>query len=435
MKNLIKILLPLFLLTFSFTSCLDEDFDQPSTTGRVPDLTVTTTIAELKAMHTMGSIENIQEELVIKGTVVADDFSGNWHRSMVIQDETSGITVLINQVEAYFSYPVGREVYIKLNGLSLGDYNNLIQLGVYNPYTKKVEEISELADHLFKSVKREVPAPKVVKPGEFELNDVSTLVKLEGVVFSQTGVTYADAAGLNAVNLTIENCDGNTTVVRTSGYANFAGTAVPEGRGDLTGILSIYNFNALQQSDFQLLIRDLDDVQLNGPRNCPAETFLDEDFETGANNVDVALAGWTNIAIRGSRVWRFQTFNNNVYCQATAFNDPAAEMETWLISPLVNLDVPKVLTFETAKAFWTHDGLSVWISTDFTGNQANATWQPLSATIAKQTDADNAWIASGDIDLTPLTGSTVAIAFKYVGSNSAGKTTSFRIDNVVVKNK
>ena len=433
MKNLAKLFLPLFLLAISFTSCLDEDFDQPPTTGRVPDLTVTTTIAELKAMHTMGSLTDIKEDLVIKGTVVADDFSGNWYRSMVIQDETSGITVLIDQVEAYFSYPTGREVYIKLQGLTLSDYNNLIQLGVYNPYTKEVEEISELSDHLFKSVKREVPEPKIVKPGQFKLEDVSTLVKLENVIFSQTGVTYADAAGQNSINLAIEDCDGNTTVVRTSGYASFAGALVPEGRGTLTGILSIYNFNALQQSDFQILIRDLDDLQLTGPRNCPAENFLQENFESGSNNADVAISGWTNIAVRGQRLWQFKLFDNNVYCQATAFNDSSPEMETWLISPLVNLDVPKVLTFETAKAFWTHNGLSVWISTNFTGNQAAATWQPLSATVAGQTDADHAWIPSGNIDLTPLTGSTIAIAFKYVGSNSAGQTASYRIDNVVVK--
>jgi hypothetical protein len=433
MKVLTKLCIPFFLLAFAFTSCLDEDFDQPPTTGNVPDLEVTTTISELKAMHAMGSLTNIDEDLVIKGTVVADDFTGNWYRSMVIQDETSGITVLIDQVEAYFIYPVGREVFIKLKGLTMSDYNNLIQLGVYNPATKEVEEISTLADHVFKSVKREVPAPKVVKPGEFQLEDVSTLVKLENVVFSQSGVTFADAAGQNSINLTLEDCEGRTATVRTSGFASFAGELVPEGRGSLTGILSIYNFNALQQSDFQILIRSLDDLEMDGNRSCPAANFLQEDFESGSNNMDVALSGWTNVAVRGTRRWQFKLFDNNLYCQATAYNDSSPEMEAWLITPLVNLDKPKTLSFETAKAFWTHDALSVWISTDFTGNQASATWQLLNATLPGQNSADHAFISSGNIDLSPLTGQTVAIAFKYVGKNSAGQTSSYRIDNVVVK--
>ncbi len=433
MKNLSKSLLLLFLISISFASCLDEKFDQPPTTGQVPDLEVTTTIADLKAMHTMGAITNINEDLVIKGIVVADDFSGNWHLSMVIQDETSGITVLINQVEAYFSYPVGREVYIKLRGLAMSDYNNLIQLGAYNANTKAVETISELADHIYKSVKRSVPEPQLVKLGQFKLEDVSTLVRVEDVIFSQTGVTYADALGRNSVNLTIEDCDGNSTIVRTSGYANFADLVVPEGRGSLTGILSIYNFNALQQSDFQFLIRDIDDVQLYGPRSCPAETSLHEDFESGVNNADLVLPGWSNIAVRGARVWRFQVFDNNVYVQATAFNDTAPEMETWLITPLVYLDGPKTLSFETAKSFWTHNPISLWISTDFTGNQATATWQPLSATMASQSNTDNTFIASGNIDLSPLAGETIAVAFKYEGSNAQGKTTTYRVDNIQIK--
>ena len=433
MNSLTKIFLPLLLLVFTFRACLKGDFDQPPTTGSVPELNVTTTIAGLKAMHTMGSITKLDEDLVIKGTVVADDFSGNFYKTIVVQDETSGITVLIDLVEAYFYYPVGREVYIKLKGLAMSDYNNLIQLGNFNPALGEVEAISTLSDHLFKSVKKEPPAGKIVKPGAFKLEDVSTLVKLENVVFSQTGVTFADAAGLNSLNLAIEDCDGNTTVIRTSGYASFADRLVPEGRGSLTGILSVYNYNALGQEDFQILIRDLDDLEMDGSRSCPAANFLQEDFETGGNNQDVALSGWTNVAVRGQRRWQFKFFDNNIYCQATAYNDTAPEMEAWLITPLVNIDGPKTLSFETAKAFWTHNAMSVWISTDFSGNQATATWQPLNVTLPGQNDTDHVFISSGDIDLTPLTGKTVAIGFKYAGSNGAGQTTSYRIDNVSIQ--
>ena len=153
MKNLIKIFSILFVFSFCFHACVEEDFDQPPTTGEDPGLAATTTIAELVAMHTLGDgATEITDDLIIKGTVIADDFTGNWYRSFVIQDETGGVTVSIDQTESYFLYPIGREVHVKLRGLSLDDYNNLVQLGVYNPVTKELDDISDVTGHIFGGV-------------------------------------------------------------------------------------------------------------------------------------------------------------------------------------------------------------------------------------------------------------------------------------------
>lgn len=59
-----------------------------------------------------------------------------------------------------------------------------------------------------------------------------------------------------------------------------------------------------------------------------------------------------------------------------------------------------------------------------------ATWLPLTATLAGQSDADNEWIPSGDIDLSALVGQKVAIGFKYVASGPTGLTGTFRVDNI-----
>jgi hypothetical protein len=57
-----------------------------------------------------------------------------------------------------------------------------------------------------------------------------------------------------ALNLTIKNCSGNTISLRTSGYANFASIKVPNGKGKLVAVFSIFG-NAKQ-----LFIRDTADV-------------------------------------------------------------------------------------------------------------------------------------------------------------------------------
>ena len=437
MKKLIKSFFPFLAFALLFSACIEEDFDQPPTEGTDPGLTVTTTIAELKAMHTLGSFETITEDLVIKGVVAADDASGNWYRSFVLQDETGGITILIDIAESYVFYPRGREVYVKLKGLVLSDFNDLIQLGGYIASDGSLGEIVDVTQHLVKSVFRGAPEPKVKTIPQLTVDDVNTVIQLNDVYFLDTSGTYADAINQNSVNLDLSDCLDNTILVRTSGFADFANQPVAKGGGTFIGILGIY------RGDFQLLIRDLNDLDMEEERcanfdPCAGLTptvvsGVDEDFENGSNNATVEVAGWTNFAVKGSRLWQFKEFSGNVYCQATAYNDGSPEMETWLVTPGIELTSAKTLTFESAKAFWEHDGLSVWVSTDFVCDPTKATWQPLNAVLAGQSDADHAWIPSGDIDLSGLTGQTVFIGFKYVGSNNSGLTTSYRIDNVTIE--
>src|SRR5690606_23802819 len=58
----------------------------------------------------------------------------------------------------------------------------------------------------------------------------------------------------------VEDCAKRRLIVRTSGFASFAGTATPQGNGKLVGILSIF------RDDYQLMIRDVDDVDMPGER-------------------------------------------------------------------------------------------------------------------------------------------------------------------------
>ncbi|MBL7825411.1 MAG: OB-fold nucleic acid binding domain-containing protein, partial [Saprospiraceae bacterium] len=117
------------LLLFSFFSCVKTEFDQPPVGGDGKDVPVNTTIAELKTRHEVdGGYDLITEDLVIGGVVVMDDRSGNYYKTIVIQDSTGGIEVKFSNGFLYNRYPVGRKIYIKCKGLTLTDYNELIQL-------------------------------------------------------------------------------------------------------------------------------------------------------------------------------------------------------------------------------------------------------------------------------------------------------------------
>lgn len=417
MKNRLFFLPGLIALLgiFVFPACVDLEFDAPPPAPPC-EWEVTNTIAELKARYT-GSDWLINEPIIIEGVVVADDSSGNFYRALIIQDATAGIELRFSGTDLYNDYAMGRKVYVNCEGLLLSNYNGVLQLG----------EIQEalIENHICRGPKNQVVEPKVVTIADLNESLIHTLIRIEDIQFDDgsAGVTYADAVNLQTLNLTLAECSGeNTILLRTSGYSDIATAVTPTGSGSVTAIYSVF------QSDQQLFLRHVRDVDMPNPR-CDKGLF--ETFSGAASNEDISLAGWTNIAIKGTRLWRGGTFSGNSYAQATAYQDTNAEMETWLVTPPINLDNPKTLSFESAQAFFTHDGLSVLISTDFTGDVAAATWTPLSCNLATSSDNNYDWVASGPVDLSAFSG-TGHVAFRYTG-NKTNQTTTFRLDNVKVE--
>lgn len=67
-------------------------------------------------------------EVYIKGIVTSDDNEGNVYKSLFIQDETSGIELKLNN-NVGLRYKKGSWVYVRLNGLYLGNYRMMLSLG------------------------------------------------------------------------------------------------------------------------------------------------------------------------------------------------------------------------------------------------------------------------------------------------------------------
>jgi Family of unknown function (DUF5689) len=247
-----------------FTLSCNKKFDEPP--GYIPpNVTATMTIAELKAMHSSGNVETLTNPDIIEGVVVANDSSGNFYKEIVIQDATGGMTILIDDYNLYTSFPVGRKVYVNLNGLFLSDYNGLVQLGGGIDGTGAVTRISALLVDTY-IIKGEFnqPVVPIVISSISDLNDSyqSELIELDGFEFawSDTAKTFADAVNQLSVNFTLSNCNGEKIVLRNSGFANFASLSVPDGNGTIYAIYTVFG------STKQLNIRDQNDVQFFGDR-------------------------------------------------------------------------------------------------------------------------------------------------------------------------
>ncbi len=251
---------------FTITACVDTDFDTPPTDGEneiteQPGIS----ISGLKELADDNSIIQIQTDLTIKGQIVADDRSGNFFREFILQDETGGIAILINLTSAYTLFPVGREILIDCQGLYLGVDNGVIKLGGYVINEGGGETLGNIVDYnerITRGKLKDPIEPAVKSIADLKDSDISSLVRIDNVEFAsqELGLTYADPIGRSSINRTLVDCNGREIILRSSGFADFAGDELPSGNGSIVAIYSVF------RDDRQLFIRNREDVQFTGDR-------------------------------------------------------------------------------------------------------------------------------------------------------------------------
>lgn len=171
-----------------------------------------------------------------------------------------------------------------------------------------------------------------------------------------------------------------------------------------------------------------------------AEVVLDENFESGKAYEKVAIPGWLNAIVQGTYNWEYRSYSNNLYPNLSA-NKHEGVLETWLITPIMNLQQDMILKFDMKLGYYNGDALSLMISDDFNGEPGSigaATWTDLTSnlTIDKSSVGgyDSNW-TNYTVDLSAYTGKVVYIGFKYLGNGTKGDdlcSTTYQIDNIYV---
>ncbi len=264
MKLIQKILgMALVLLAFGFTAC-DRDYDaptlnEPSVAGSVPtDASYYITIDSLRtltAAATSSAPVSITDSLWLKARICGDDRSGNIYKTVYLQDETGGISFLVDQSNVFNDYPAGQEVYVNLKGLVISVYGNEQQIGYPTGYLYRAP-YANFKEHVLKNGwpdESKLTIKEIDNISNLTADDRFTLVCLKNVHFSEAGTaTYAETSGYGTHDLADEW--GNTISVRTSNYADFAAETLPIGTGNVIAVLGRYN------GSWQLTLRSTSDV-------------------------------------------------------------------------------------------------------------------------------------------------------------------------------
>ena len=103
----------LLVTLLAFSACQRQYAEPPI--DELPNIEANMTFRELVNMAT--TTPTLIGDKIIKGTVIADDRSGNFYKQIVIQDSTGGIRIDVDAFSLYTEYPIGREMWVKCKDL------------------------------------------------------------------------------------------------------------------------------------------------------------------------------------------------------------------------------------------------------------------------------------------------------------------------------
>lgn len=303
----LKLALLALVAVFATASCMDDDWKEPNSetspygNNSIQETNVVT-IAELKAKYgpkqkdAINDTVRIADGTQIKGIVTGNDIEGNIYSQIAIQDESDkpGIIISVAQGGLSGQLQIGQEVLINVGGLYYGTYRSQPQLGVaYHDSSKNQDYPSRISradwQNRFKIMGK--PDASKIKVQVFCANPDASKGELNIADLIQADVAYKYAGCLVTLkDVEFVKGDGTTTLapeaegkdlgygvtryfkgydktnkqigIRTSCYADFAAELVPQGKLDVTGVLSCYKSSDKYNHTVQLALRRYSDFKL-----------------------------------------------------------------------------------------------------------------------------------------------------------------------------
>ncbi|WP_405609743.1 DUF5689 domain-containing protein [Polaribacter sp. Asnod1-A03] len=471
-KNRIISLTLAFITSILCITCVDDaDFAVPEGLGNEENEAVNKildsisagtlqlkTIQQIKELYIIGNDPlEVTSNIVVKGYVISSDKTGNFYKEFYMQDTpenpNSGIRVSLNLTNSYNKYNLGREIYVRLKGLYVGETNSgdgIVTIGgkVSATNLSEIENITtnQIPNHIFRTTTTEVIVPKLIDFAGINDTHIGTFISLENVFFDAqlTGKSFVDPIEDFDTQRKIQTCLGlgyDELLLETSSFSSFSNETLPEKAGTINAIVS----KDFTGSFMVLQLNDSKDMVMNDARCVPlpiedyTTILLEENFDNESGDIDVL--NWINYRDIGTKSWRSYTdsYSQSKAARINSISSGDDITVTWLITKEIDLTTTsqEFLSFETSNSFANGSNLEVLISTDFDGNENNinsASWNVLPAKIVSDGQDFRDWIHSTYIDLSNYS-NTAYIAFKYTGNGDGNFDGTYELDNVIINAK
>ena len=190
--------------------------------------------------HSFAVATTIREDMVIAGRVVTSDEGGNFYRTLVIEDATGTLELMIGMDYLYRTYPVGSLLAVRLQGLAIDEYNGVLRVGLqpdkWDYRTTSYMSHQAIADkYIYRTNSIAVPVPEHLSAGELTKRLCGQLVTVKGVHADDEATTWAEGRYTSYRKFRDER--GDSIYVQTSPYARFAAQELPSDEVSITGVL------------------------------------------------------------------------------------------------------------------------------------------------------------------------------------------------------
>ncbi len=466
--NTIIILALAFIMGVSLNSCVEDgDYTVPNDLGEEENLALNSltesiksekkgtfsmlTVSQLKSLFVEGQVIEITDSLAVKGYVTSSDRTGNFFKEIFIQDKAedpeAAVQIVLNLNDTYNKYNVGREVYINLIGLFIGETrsgNGVVTIGgVANGSTVDDLSIKQINEQVLRSATTEVIVPKGISIPDISNGNIGMSVKIENAQFARSiqNETFTDPDEPFDTTRALESCtdSGSSIGLETSSFANFKFAPLPTGSFTINAVVS----KTFDGSSLVLALNDNEDITTTGERcdpdflECTGTTstnniLFEEDFESITNESQLDGMGWTNInVLGGSERFERSSFSGDSYLKISAFGTDEAPLNAWLVTPSINLDssTNEELSFQISSNFETGTVIEVYVTENYTGDPTTTEWKLLDIEIPIG-DSGFGSFEELKANISCLNGD-VNIGFKYFGSDGAAET-RYHIDDIKV---
>ena len=259
--------LVIILLSIVLVGCYNAA-DKPNFSTTIPE--ANTTIERLKEQYVGNRAIFIKDEVVVRGRITSSDTENNFYRTIIVDDQTAAIEVMVGLNALSKSYPEGLLVALNLQGCYVGESYGILQVGrkaeSYSSYDVDYLDSREAADIVIRRSKDVEP----IHPIDLNICDINKshlgrLLRISDLqlvhstsIDTIAGETLYDACW-RGYSL-FKSSTGDSIAIYTRNYATFADHTIPFERLSLTGILQYGKYNGAKEC-YQLKMRYEEDCQ------------------------------------------------------------------------------------------------------------------------------------------------------------------------------
>lgn len=216
----------------------DYDHFDPITEFAEPDFVPNADLYDIR--HSFGAATIIPENIIVKGRVVSSDRAGNFYRTLVIDDGTSAIELMIGMDYLYRTYPLGATLTVRLQGLAIDEYKGVLRVGLrpdmWDYRSTAYMSHQAIADrYIYRTTSVAEVEPATFTVSELTPRTCGRLVKVEGLLADEPNKTWASSR--YDIYRKFRTAEGDSIYVETSSYALYADQPLPKERVSITGVL------------------------------------------------------------------------------------------------------------------------------------------------------------------------------------------------------